>query len=1440
VAKGGGAIEIPIIAGLDASDIQAQFTNVLNGITGAAEKLNKELGGKPIVRTIQLRMEADETGAKNLAVVEKQRLDIVDKLVQSYEKANKTQAGSLTSLRQQVNEAKQARDQIAKYVTSTGAGNTQVRQLNDDWAVANQRVARISRELDIASASTFWDRVKVGLRAEGLISFSNGLVQITQGLQAASILVGGFISQINNLVTAVAKIESFKLSFVAAGAGGTGGIRALEEASRIALGLGSNINVVRDGFQKLTPVVLNSGGSIGNVSQIAEALSSRFAAFGLSADSSRRVMNGVIQAFAKGKLQAEELTQQISEADPAFKTDFAGALGVTVQQLESLVKAGEINTQVLLDTLPKIGQSALLYGKLGTSAASAVNALDLSGKALGTVGVTTEQVRNQLDTLSQLNFERFAIAFQPVINAFLKAQAIIIDFITYITKLEGTKGLGNTIAAISQSVLNLLDALAKTAGVVATVISPFLELIGAIANTGPGITAITILLGVKLLAALKGIPAAISSSLGSFTGLSGVLGQATSKYLGLGTAAGTAAREVTAAQAMINAAQGAPTVSRGQLSLFGNAGNLYGTSGETKQLELALEQVKAKANGLFPTFSKAFAGIGSGANSAGQAIARLSTGLSNLSGGALERVSGASVKAFDSVAKGALTGVTSIANGSTAIIEKFSSIGASGTTLKSTLAGIFSASATGITEFGARLLGLRDDYDELTKSNNSTASSLSNINNSGTKAFGSLSNSISGVGNTIKTSLSAAVGSLTNFINSSAQLESVKNRAIQAANGIKSIAAGAVTGTINTLSTSLSGLDAALIGVQAGFIVFDQLMNQYNGVMSGAKEITNQTKIALTELNNELQKSNIGVQEQGNAWDASTQNIGSGAAVIDRVIRGLNAVNPLFKLATNEQVRYERATVAAYESSVDFDKAISKLTNKYSALKSAGDSSAQSQAEQKRIFDAISGAYASRISQLDAQIAKEKALAASSVEVREAKQQLITTLQAEKNGLLAEAQARGFATQAVRDQVGALGELVNQIRLTAQVEIDRLNTTKAQIENRYDNEIEKIDQVKTKEDERYQSEKERISSALERTNAYYDAQKQKIQEVRDAEAAAANDRIRRLQALTPAEQQLQQIRIASLQSQAAGGGRQGLEARAALERIQADQQIAAIQEQERQKDIQHKAQLVELEKQEADKKRALAEEERKNEMAHKEKIRAIELETVELKKQKASETEAIDQKVLDLQNQVKDATRQAADASGEFTGHLMEGSSVADTIKTKMLEIAKIAASIRIPSVGNNRFAGGHVTAGGQYTVNEFGKEMFLSSAGKLSEIKARPWGTWTAPSSGTVIPAHVAAGINIPKAGVKISREGGKLLDKTFSGPSAANRALGQMITVINASNNKSTNSDLAAVQAHQAIEIGKLGRAVSDLASKDWNVNVKVRNTGNAAYLEAINHRM
>jgi len=79
-------------------------------------------------------------------------------------------------------------------------------------------------------------------------------------------------------------------------------------------------------------------------------------------------------------------------------------------------------------------------------------------------------------------------------------------------------------------------------------------------------------------------------------------------------------------------------------------------------------------------------------------------------------------------------------------------------------------------------------------------------------------------------------------------------------------------------------------------------------------------------------------------------------------------------------------------------------------------------------------------------------------------------------------------------------------------------------------------------------------------------------------------------------------------------------------------------------------------------------------------------------------------------------------------------------IKQEMANAANRTAS-NTSTVGA-RFAGGPVSGGSTYTVNELGKEGFLSASGKMSEIKAPAFGSWKAPSSGSVIPAHVWKGL--------------------------------------------------------------------------------------------------
>lgn len=491
------ATPIEFEAVLNAAQLNKYLADLRANVEGTAKALNTSLGGT-VTKRIALETVADESGARKLVAVEKERLSVVDKIIQAQKKLDKTETGSVINLSQAVNEAKQARNGIARLIQETDQYGNRVTKVNERWIAQNQRVRELSRELDRAGASNFWQRLKADLNIQGLASASNQLVQFTQGLQAVSIVVGQLSSTFNRFVNEAAEIQQFELAFKAIGAGAGAAFSSLRDAERIALGLGTNLDTVQSGFQQLSPVVLNVGGSMSDVSAITEALSSRFAAFGISGDRARRVMNGVIQAFAKGKLQAEELTQQISEADPAFKTDLAKSIGKTVQELEAMVKAGEVTTDVLIEFLPELSKADLLFGKLGPSATSAVDAL-ASGNA------TIDQVRNNLQTLSQLNLRNLATIGQPIIEVFLRVQAVITDFLTRLSESGATSNIINVFSRISQSGVRLLESLlliADGAVRVIGVITPFIDLFTRI----PGVVELAglALIG-KLLGPLKSL-----------------------------------------------------------------------------------------------------------------------------------------------------------------------------------------------------------------------------------------------------------------------------------------------------------------------------------------------------------------------------------------------------------------------------------------------------------------------------------------------------------------------------------------------------------------------------------------------------------------------------------------------------------------------------------------------------------------------------------------------------------------------------------------------------------------------------------------------------------------------------------------------------------------------------------------------------------------------
>ena len=85
------------------------------------------------------------------------------------------------------------------------------------------------------------------------------------------------------------------------------------------------------------------------------------------------------------------------------------------------------------------------------------------------------------------------------------------------------------------------------------------------------------------------------------------------------------------------------------------------------------------------------------------------------------------------------------------------------------------------------------------------------------------------------------------------------------------------------------------------------------------------------------------------------------------------------------------------------------------------------------------------------------------------------------------------------------------------------------------------------------------------------------------------------------------------------------------------------------------------------------------------------------------------------------------------------------------------------------RASGGPVAGGSTYQVNELGKEAFLSASGRLSMINAPAFGSWKAPSSGTVIPAHLTKQLSIPTGGVNVSSTASSNASRAGSGGTAS-----------------------------------------------------------------------
>ena len=173
---------------------------------------------------------------------------------------------------------------------------------------------------------------------------------------------------------------------------------------------------------------------------------------------------------------------------------------------------------------------------------------------------------------------------------------------------------------------------------------------------------------------------------------------------------------------------------------------------------------------------------------------------------------------------------------------------------------------------------------------------------------------------------------------------------------------------------------------------------------------------------------------------------------------------------------------------------------------------------------------------------------------------------------------------------------------------------------------------------------------------------------------------------------------------------------------------------------------------------------------------------------------------------IGDAAKATGQARSQTAGLASNMSNAADAARSFY---NSLNAAAGLPPA---RFTGGPVDAGGTYRINDgprgmsLGQESFLSASGALSLINRPMNSLWTAPSKGTVIPAHVTSRLKESGAlgGAGVLR----------AGPDPA--------------------------MAHLAMAVGNLSQEVAELRRKAWNVSVGVRGDGSALKLQQTMQRI
>ena len=446
------------------------------------------------------------------------------------------------------------------------------------------------------------------------------------------------------------------------------------------------------------------------------------------------------------------------------------------------------------------------------------------------------------------------------------------------------------------------------------------------------------------------------------------------------------------------------------------------------------------------------------------------------------------------------------------------------------------------------------------------------------------------------------------------------------------------------------------------------------------------------------------------------------------------------------------------------------------------------------VFAALSGQWANIAAAVVVGGAAYVGLSAAMSSAKQESEELSVGMEGnvEVTGQLNEAQKKLLKEAGLKEMIKDNEDLNAKLaerKEALEAEIAVLEEAKQQVTERYDREIEGIQETiaqdKIKQDGMRQNHQEQLSAINERY---------------DAELGLIDLAIGKLREKTSAEQQLYDFEKRQLESKIASGQLDDealLRATARLERMNNQEQIAELLKQKAEQQAEKEKEIAAAKKEQTAELEAMKnkikeqQEEIKNlEVARQEEIRTID-DTIRVAEGLTSEIDATNVSVNDQIGLVRSLGSQylSAREDAEALGRAIE----ANIAKQRALnaEAARARQAASNASAGA-RASGGPVSGGSTYTVNELGREAFLSASGRLSMINAPAFGDWRAPSSGTVIPAHLTQQLNVPTGGVNLNSAAASNASRAGSGG-----GVGSMIRAIQSSMSGNTFNQNVTVQS-------------------------------------------